>query len=143
MKMVIVYDSVLIPEKERQNPLDSRTGDNSDNKFSFSFSSLYLSLSVSRLCRVGHRVINASGAVGGNRILRGSRSTRRKPTSITMLVCTPQSRYNLTWDLTKAGDMGSQPLTTRAVAQLSSVLNSKKTNYKHALKLRLLRESTE
>jgi hypothetical protein len=38
-----------------------------------------MTLSVSRLCGVGDRMIIECGAVGGKRTDKGSRSTRRKP----------------------------------------------------------------
>jgi hypothetical protein len=39
------------------------------------------------------------GAVGGMRIGRGNRSTRRKPTPVPL--CPPQIPHDLTWDRTR------------------------------------------
>jgi hypothetical protein len=49
------------------------------------------------------------GAVGGMRIDRGNRSTRRKPASVPL--CPPQIPHDLTWDRTQAAAVGSQRLT--------------------------------
>jgi hypothetical protein len=49
------------------------------------------------------------GAVGGMRIGRGNRSTRRKPDPVPL--CPPQIPHDLTWDGTRAGAVGSQRLT--------------------------------
>jgi hypothetical protein len=49
------------------------------------------------------------GAVGGMRIGRGNRSTRRKPAPVPIFP--PQIPHHLTWDRTRAADMGSQRLT--------------------------------
>jgi hypothetical protein len=48
------------------------------------------------------------GAVGGMRIGRGNRSTRRKPAPVPH--CPPQI-HDLTWDRTRAAAVGSQRLT--------------------------------
>jgi hypothetical protein len=48
------------------------------------------------------------GAVGGMRIGRGNRSTRRKPASLPL--CPPKIHY-LTWVQTQAAAVGSQRLT--------------------------------
>jgi hypothetical protein len=49
------------------------------------------------------------GAAGGMRIVRGNRSTRRKPASVPL--CPPQIPHDLTWGLTRAAAVGSQRLT--------------------------------
>jgi hypothetical protein len=49
------------------------------------------------------------GAIGGMRIGRGNRSTRRKPAPVPL--CPPQIPHDLTWDRTWAAAMGSQRLT--------------------------------
>jgi hypothetical protein len=49
------------------------------------------------------------GAVGGMRIGRGNRSTRRKPAPVPF--CTPQISYDLTWARTWAAAVGSRRLT--------------------------------
>jgi hypothetical protein len=54
------------------------------------------------------------GAVGGMRIGRGNRSTRRKPAPVPL--CPP---HDLTWDRTRAAAVGSQRLTTWAMARTS------------------------
>jgi hypothetical protein len=48
-------------------------------------------------------------AVGGMRIGRGNRSTRRKPAPVPL--CSPQIPHNRTWDRTRAAAVGSQRLT--------------------------------
>jgi hypothetical protein len=55
------------------------------------------------------------GAVGGMRIGRGNRSTRKKPAPVPL--CPPQIPHNLTWDRTRAAAVGSQRLTARAMAR--------------------------
>jgi hypothetical protein len=55
-----------------------------------------------------------SGAVGGIRIGRGNRSTRRKPAPVPL--CPPQIPHDLTWDRTRAAAVGSQRLTASAMA---------------------------
>jgi hypothetical protein len=55
------------------------------------------------------------GAVGGMRIDRGNRSTRRKPAPVPL--CTPQIPHDLTWDWTRAAAVGSQRLTAWALAR--------------------------
>jgi hypothetical protein len=49
------------------------------------------------------------GAFGGMRIGRGDRSIRRKPASVTL--CLPQIPNDLTWDRTRAAEVGSRRLT--------------------------------
>jgi hypothetical protein len=49
------------------------------------------------------------GAVGGMRIGRVNRSTRRKPAPVPL--CPPQIAHDLTWDRTRAAAVGSQRLT--------------------------------
>jgi hypothetical protein len=53
------------------------------------------------------------GAVGGMRIGRGNRSTRRKPAPVPL--CPPQVPHDLTWDRTRAAAVGSQRLTAWAM----------------------------
>jgi hypothetical protein len=48
-------------------------------------------------------------AVGGMRIGRGSRSTRRKPAPVP--ICSPQIPHVLTWAITQAAALGSRRLT--------------------------------
>jgi hypothetical protein len=50
-----------------------------------------------------------NGAVGGMRIGRGNRSTRRKPAPVPL--CPPQIPRDLTWDRTRAAAVGNQRLT--------------------------------
>jgi hypothetical protein len=52
------------------------------------------------------------GAVGGMRIRRRNRSTRRKPAPVPL--CPPQIPHDLTWDRTRAAAVGSQRLTAWA-----------------------------
>jgi hypothetical protein len=49
------------------------------------------------------------GAVGGIRIGKGNRSTRRKPGSVPLFP--PQIPHDLTWDRARAAVVGSQRLT--------------------------------
>jgi hypothetical protein len=49
------------------------------------------------------------GAVGGMRIGRANRSTRRKPAPVPP--CPPQTPHDLTWDRTRTSAVGSQRLT--------------------------------
>jgi hypothetical protein len=49
------------------------------------------------------------GAVGGMKIGRGNRSTRRKPAPVPL--CLPQITHDLTWARTRAAAVGSQRLT--------------------------------
>jgi hypothetical protein len=49
------------------------------------------------------------GAVGGMRIGRGNRCTRRKPAPVPL--CPPQIPHDLTWDRTRAAAAGSRRLT--------------------------------
>jgi hypothetical protein len=55
------------------------------------------------------------GAVGGMRIGRGNRSTRRKP--VPAPLCPPKIPYNMTWARTWAAAVGSQWLTAWAMAR--------------------------
>jgi hypothetical protein len=55
------------------------------------------------------------GEVGGMRIGRGNRSTRRQPALLPL--CPAQIPYDLTWDRTRAAAVGSQRLTARAMAR--------------------------
>jgi hypothetical protein len=55
------------------------------------------------------------GAVGGMRIGRGNRSTRRKPAPVPL--CPPQIPHDLTWDRARAAAVGSQRLTAWAMAR--------------------------
>jgi hypothetical protein len=49
------------------------------------------------------------GTVGGMRIGKGNRNTRRKPTP--MLLCPPRAPHDLPWDRTRAAAVGSRRLT--------------------------------
>jgi hypothetical protein len=49
------------------------------------------------------------GTVGGMRIGRGNRITRRKPAPVPL--CPPETAHNLTWHRTRAAAVGSQRLT--------------------------------
>jgi hypothetical protein len=49
------------------------------------------------------------GAVGGMRIGKGNRSTRRKPAPVPL--CLPQIPHDLTWARTRAAAVGFQRLT--------------------------------
>jgi hypothetical protein len=55
------------------------------------------------------------GAVGGMRIGRGNRSTRRKPATVPL--CPPQIPHDLTWSRTQAAAVGSRRLTAWAMAR--------------------------
>jgi hypothetical protein len=55
------------------------------------------------------------GAVGGMRIGRGNRSTRRKPTLVPL--CPPQMPHDLTCARTRAAAVGSRRLTAWAMAR--------------------------
>jgi hypothetical protein len=55
------------------------------------------------------------GAVGGMRIGRGNRSTRRKPAPVPL--CPPQIPHHLTWARTRAAAVGSRRLTAYAMAR--------------------------
>jgi hypothetical protein len=55
------------------------------------------------------------GAVGGMRIGKGNRSTRRKPAPVQLRP--PQIPHDLTWDQTRVAAVGSQRLTAWAVAR--------------------------
>jgi hypothetical protein len=60
------------------------------------------------------------GAVGGMRIGRGNRSTRRKPAPLPL--CLPQIPHDLTWDRTRTAAVGSQRLTAWAMHGLRTRL---------------------
>jgi hypothetical protein len=49
------------------------------------------------------------GAVGGMRVGRGNRSTRRKPAPVPL--CPPQIPHDLAWDRTRAAAVGNRRLT--------------------------------
>jgi hypothetical protein len=55
------------------------------------------------------------GTVGGMRIGRVNRSTRRKPAAVPL--CPPQLPHDLTWTLARAAAVGSRQLTVSSVAQ--------------------------
>jgi hypothetical protein len=55
------------------------------------------------------------GAVGGMRIGRGRRSTRRKPAPVPLFP--PQIPHDLTWDRIRAAAMGNRRLTAWAMAR--------------------------
>jgi hypothetical protein len=59
------------------------------------------------------------GVVGGMRIGRGNRSTRRKPAPVPL--CPPQIPHDLTLDRTRAAAVGSRQLTAWAMAWPSSI----------------------
>jgi hypothetical protein len=61
-----------------------------------------------------------SGAVGGMKIGRGTRSTRRKPATVPL--CPPQILHDLTWARTQAAAVGSRRLTAWAVARPNCAL---------------------
>jgi hypothetical protein len=52
---------------------------------------------------------NECGAVGGMKIGRGNRGTRRKRAPVPL--CSPQIPYDLTWERTRAAAVGSRRLT--------------------------------
>jgi hypothetical protein len=60
------------------------------------------------------RMIDECGVVGGMRIGRGNRSTRRKHAPVPL--CPPQIPHDLTWDRTRAAAVGSRRLTAWAMA---------------------------
>jgi hypothetical protein len=60
------------------------------------------------------------GAVGGMRIGKGNRSTRRKPAPVPL--CPPQIPHHLAWARTRAAVVGSRRLTAWANARTSSYL---------------------
>jgi hypothetical protein len=60
------------------------------------------------------------GAVGGMRIGRGNRSTRRKPAPVPL--CPPQIPHDLIWDWTRAAAVESQRLTAWAMARPPLIL---------------------
>jgi hypothetical protein len=103
--------------KGEWTPLDPVRGTLStgDNRFFFLFSLSGVRLSpLGKSANVGllyqPRMIDDDyGAVGGMRIGRGNRSTRRKPTPVPL--CPPQIPHNLTWDQTGAAAVESQRLT--------------------------------
>jgi hypothetical protein len=62
------------------------------------------------------------GAIGGTKIDRGSRSTRRKPTPAPL--CPPQIPHDQAWARTRATAVGSQRLTAWTMARPSSCIVS-------------------
>jgi hypothetical protein len=58
------------------------------------------------------------GAVGGMRIGRGNRNTKRKPAPVP--ICQPQISHDLTWDRTQAASVVSRWITAWAVARPQS-----------------------
>jgi hypothetical protein len=58
------------------------------------------------------------GAVGGMRIGRGNRITRRKHSPVSL--CPPQIPHDLTWDRTRAAAVGNRRLTAWAMAWTST-----------------------
>jgi hypothetical protein len=62
------------------------------------------------------------GAVGGIRIGRGNRSTRRKPTPVPLFP--PQIPHYLTWDRTRVAAVGSQRLTASVMANTLFIISS-------------------
>jgi hypothetical protein len=60
-------------------------------------------------------MINDDWAVGGMRIGRENRITRKKPAPVPL--CPPQIPYDQTWDRTRAAAVGSQRLTAWAMTQ--------------------------
>jgi hypothetical protein len=74
------------------------------------------------------------GAVGGMRIGRGNRSTRRK--SAPAPPCPPQIPHDLTWAQTRAATMGSPRLTTWAMVRPK--LQSKSVNCEDKWLIRLV-----
>jgi hypothetical protein len=65
---------------------------------------------------------NLREAIGGVRISRGNRSTRRKPRLVSL--CTLQIRYDLSWAGTQAAAVGKRRLTAWAMARPSQWTNS-------------------
>jgi hypothetical protein len=61
------------------------------------------------------RTTDECGAVGGMRIGRRNRSTRRKPTPVPL--CPPQIPHDLTWARTRAAAVRSRRLTAWAMAR--------------------------
>jgi hypothetical protein len=72
--------------------------------------------------------------VGGMRIGRGNRSTRRKPAPVSL--CPSQILHNLTWARTRPATLGSRILTTWAMARLTcavtDIYNSLCTKFQRA-----------
>jgi hypothetical protein len=71
-------------------------------------------------------MINEPGAVGSMRIGRGNWSMQRNPTAV--LLGSPQIQHYLTWDETSVGWVGSQQLTTWALACPEENLKWRKFN---------------
>jgi hypothetical protein len=63
------------------------------------------------------------GVVGGRRIGRGNRSTRRKPAPAPH--CPPQIPYHLTWDRIRAAAVGSQPELWQSPGRVISVIEDR------------------
>jgi hypothetical protein len=61
------------------------------------------------------RTIDECAAIGGMRIGRGNRSTRRKPAPVPL--CPPQIPHDLTWTRTRAAAVGRRQLTVWAMAR--------------------------
>jgi hypothetical protein len=61
------------------------------------------------------RMIDDYGAVGGMRIGRGNRSTRRKPAPVPL--CPPQILHYMNWDRSRAAAVGSQRLSIYGTAR--------------------------
>jgi hypothetical protein len=82
------------------------------------FSCHFTALSVSGIFRVGDRMINKYGAVGGMRTGRGNQSTRRKPISVPLFL--PRIPNDVAWGRTRAAMVGSRQLTAWAMEQSES-----------------------
>jgi hypothetical protein len=78
------------------------------------------------------------GAVGGTRIGRGNRSSRRKSAPVPL--CPPQIPRDLTWDRARAAAMGNQRLTASAIAcpnvVITNIISDKR---RHAVSLKEIR----
>jgi hypothetical protein len=84
-----------------------------------------------------------SGAVGGMRIGRGNRRTRRKPAP--KLLCPPQVPHDLTWSLTRVARMGSRRLTAELWHGLEPIVTGvflTKSLHNPALKPTIFRTGT-
>jgi hypothetical protein len=64
------------------------------------------------------RMIDEYGTIGGLRIVRGNRSTRRIPAPVPL--CPSQIPHDFTWDRTRTAAVGSRRLTAWAMARLCS-----------------------
>jgi hypothetical protein len=83
------------------------------HKFSFFF--LEVQWGWVHLVRRPRMIDHECGAVGGMRIGRGNRSTRRKPAPVPL--CQQQIPHDLTWARTRAVALGSRRLTAWATAR--------------------------